>query len=282
MDIYPCTVDDNAWDNNVSMKKLFGPLCSKDIFAHDAKMTEQCRVRDADRSKKRHFETKQARERNETTDDTQDSPGELAKISCTQVDKIAGSVIGEPLPKKIRPGSSTEERTPMRSVTAAQANTTPSTTTSDGTRIGTIKNCLETTVDLKATTSSTKHNSLDCRVDVFSVEKTNHGNVFVEHDRDALVVAQQYVLADSTVDLEQASTTASDSDVDRMESQLSLPDSAFGSEQPVGASTHLPHQQVVNRKEAYKAALGRDGLDWATYSPISSGKVKSEEDLELV
>ena len=267
----------------MSMKRLFGPLCSKDIFTHDAKMTERRRVRDATRSKKRQFDTKQTRVRTETTDDTHSSSGEPAETSRPQLDKNMGSAIGEPLTKKLRPGSSIEERTPMRSSNAAKANTTPSTTTSDGKRIKTVQICLEATVDSEATNSSTKNaNGLEDRVDIFSAEQNDRGYVFAEAARDPVVVTRQYASAGSISHSEEASTTASDSDDDRTESQLSLPDSAFGSEEPLGVSTHLHHQQVVNRKEAYKAALGRDGLDWATYSPISSGKIKSEEDLELV
>jgi hypothetical protein len=37
-DIYPCTVDAANWTPELSMRSLFGHLCSADIFAHDAGM----------------------------------------------------------------------------------------------------------------------------------------------------------------------------------------------------------------------------------------------------
>jgi DNA cross-link repair 1C protein len=37
-DVYPCTVDERTWDTSVSMRTLFGHLCSADIFAHDRVM----------------------------------------------------------------------------------------------------------------------------------------------------------------------------------------------------------------------------------------------------
>ncbi|KAJ9221110.1 hypothetical protein DTO169C6_6496 [Paecilomyces variotii] len=37
-DIYPCTVDPENWSEDVSMARLFGHLCSGDIFSHDEYM----------------------------------------------------------------------------------------------------------------------------------------------------------------------------------------------------------------------------------------------------
>ena len=53
MDIYPCTVDDKAWEYEVSMKALFGHLCSKQIFAHDQDMNKVVEARKIISSKKR-------------------------------------------------------------------------------------------------------------------------------------------------------------------------------------------------------------------------------------
>lgn len=39
-DIYPCTVSSSTWSAEVSMKTLFGDLCSADLFSHDARMYE--------------------------------------------------------------------------------------------------------------------------------------------------------------------------------------------------------------------------------------------------
>jgi DNA cross-link repair 1C protein len=37
-DVYPCTVDADTWDDNVSVESLFGHLCSGGRFAHDNHM----------------------------------------------------------------------------------------------------------------------------------------------------------------------------------------------------------------------------------------------------
>ena len=47
MDIYPCTVDDKSWNHDVSMKFLFGHLCSGQIFAHDQSMIRVIEARDS-------------------------------------------------------------------------------------------------------------------------------------------------------------------------------------------------------------------------------------------
>lgn len=39
-DVFPCTVDEKTWDESVSMKELFGHLCSTKQFVHDRHMRE--------------------------------------------------------------------------------------------------------------------------------------------------------------------------------------------------------------------------------------------------
>ncbi|KAH7344267.1 beta-lactamase-like protein [Pyrenochaeta sp. MPI-SDFR-AT-0127] len=39
IDVVPCTVDEDNWTPVVSMRNLFGELCSGDLFRHDAEMT---------------------------------------------------------------------------------------------------------------------------------------------------------------------------------------------------------------------------------------------------
>lgn len=45
-DLYPCTVDPATWSPQVSMRQLFGHLCSGDAFAHDAYMLALPEVRE--------------------------------------------------------------------------------------------------------------------------------------------------------------------------------------------------------------------------------------------
>ncbi|KAJ5543451.1 hypothetical protein N7461_009454 [Penicillium sp. DV-2018c] len=39
-DVYPCTVDPATWDEHVSIRHLFGHLCSGDVFSHDNHMRQ--------------------------------------------------------------------------------------------------------------------------------------------------------------------------------------------------------------------------------------------------
>ncbi|KAJ5824008.1 DNA repair metallo-beta-lactamase [Penicillium robsamsonii] len=39
-DIYPCTVDPTTWNEDVSIRRLFGHLCSGNIFSHDTHMRQ--------------------------------------------------------------------------------------------------------------------------------------------------------------------------------------------------------------------------------------------------
>ena len=45
LDVYPCTVDELRWSEDVSMKALFGDICSGDWFAHDFEMRQLHRDR---------------------------------------------------------------------------------------------------------------------------------------------------------------------------------------------------------------------------------------------
>ena len=80
-------------------------------------------------------------------------------------------------------------------------------------------------------------------------------------------------------DMEAGSSTESEHD----DSQISLPDSDFKSPQKSAAAEDLQvgDDSMSNRKEAYKAALGRGGREWSTYSPITSSTTGGTEDIEL-
>ncbi|KAF1944625.1 hypothetical protein EJ02DRAFT_371044 [Clathrospora elynae] len=64
IDIFPCTVDDASWTPVVSMRNLFGDLCSKNVFRHDAEMMKLYGVRLA-------FESRVKRDRPDTQRDSQ-------------------------------------------------------------------------------------------------------------------------------------------------------------------------------------------------------------------
>lgn len=49
-DIFPCTVDPARWSEDISMKTLFGDLCSADIWSHDQRMLAMKRIQVAQES----------------------------------------------------------------------------------------------------------------------------------------------------------------------------------------------------------------------------------------
>lgn len=65
------------------------------------------------------------------------------------------------------------------------------------------------------------------------------------------------------------------------ESQLSVSDSAFASQHATNLPRQLPQGRIFKRKEAYKAAIGRGDLDWATYSPFPSSNTEAKQEVEL-
>ncbi|KAL2841396.1 beta-lactamase-like protein [Aspergillus pseudoustus] len=52
-DIYPCTVDPSEWDEDISMQRLFGHLCSDNLFVHDQYMLDITAAERGERSRKR-------------------------------------------------------------------------------------------------------------------------------------------------------------------------------------------------------------------------------------
>lgn len=64
-DIYPCTVDPINWTSALSIRALFGHLCSADLFAHDAEMTDMLE----ERRERMRADKRQRPEDTQTTED---------------------------------------------------------------------------------------------------------------------------------------------------------------------------------------------------------------------
>ena len=62
-DIYPCTVEEQAWTENVSMRTLFGHLCSSTVFRHDEEMRVLLRER-----RENEWPSKKRQKRKDTED----------------------------------------------------------------------------------------------------------------------------------------------------------------------------------------------------------------------
>jgi hypothetical protein len=76
-DIFPCTVDETHWTPDLSMRTLFGDLCTGEKFRHDAAMTETYKARVA-------REGRQKRSREESQMDTQTTEDEPASPTATK------------------------------------------------------------------------------------------------------------------------------------------------------------------------------------------------------
>ncbi|CAO2658095.1 Nn.00g073550.m01.CDS01 [Neocucurbitaria sp. VM-36] len=59
MDVYPCTVDEDNWTPAASMRELFGTLCSRHIFRHDAEMMDLYETNLANRGERKQQEETQ-------------------------------------------------------------------------------------------------------------------------------------------------------------------------------------------------------------------------------
>lgn len=68
-DVIPCTVDEDNWTPAISMRNLFGELCSSHVFRHDTEMMQLYETKLANRtSEKREFEDTQ--ENTQTTSES--------------------------------------------------------------------------------------------------------------------------------------------------------------------------------------------------------------------
>lgn len=70
-DIHPCTVDPSSWNEDVSIQRLFGHLCSGRDFAHDAYMRET--LEDTDDEGNQRARKRARYDENLSTQSTQDS-----------------------------------------------------------------------------------------------------------------------------------------------------------------------------------------------------------------
>ncbi|CAG7918296.1 unnamed protein product [Penicillium olsonii] len=68
-DLYPCTVDSAKWNENVSMERLFGHLCSDRRFSHDTHMRQikEDEIRDSRPTKRARYDTDPSNESSQET-----------------------------------------------------------------------------------------------------------------------------------------------------------------------------------------------------------------------
>lgn len=69
-DIYPCTANKETWDTSVSMRSLFGHLCSGDNFVHDAEMLPLFEERQRHKDTQESLRTEETRSTQNSMDET--------------------------------------------------------------------------------------------------------------------------------------------------------------------------------------------------------------------
>ncbi|MCJ1394178.1 Protein artemis [Xylographa bjoerkii] len=136
MDIYPCTVDDKTWDQDVSMKVLFGRLCSEQIFAHDKDMIKAVEARDSTTVTKWHAHQR-------PSSDPKEGKYTSTPKSIGTSSRVASDELSSPVYKKPRTTSCNGIK-PVQSLSKAPPiETNSSTATSGEKRVRAIKASFE-------------------------------------------------------------------------------------------------------------------------------------------
>ncbi|KAL5389542.1 hypothetical protein DPSP01_002438 [Paraphaeosphaeria sporulosa] len=106
-DVFPCTVNENKWDPELSMRYLFGPFCSGDTFRHD---TEMMKIYEA----RLEQESYERRVQSESQSETQSSRGGTASPHANHhtISKLDGEGEDEGVGSDGRTGDSGAFRAP--------------------------------------------------------------------------------------------------------------------------------------------------------------------------
>ncbi|KAJ9646407.1 hypothetical protein H2199_002456 [Coniosporium tulheliwenetii] len=90
-DVYPCTVDYANWNSSLSMRTLFGHLCSGDVFAHDELMHELLAEREEESgARKRKRGDGSATPENQDSETEDESPVTQIRITSPRPAVISG------------------------------------------------------------------------------------------------------------------------------------------------------------------------------------------------
>ena len=249
------------------MESLFGHLCSTRSFAHDQEMKafkknqgiskEGSRLSKAtyvDATETPSSELTETTDRDHSNHFTDQIPDIVDQLTFEQKDMQYYSV------KRPRLSNLTEDTTEESKSTEVVSITDASTDKSLGRRIQAIKKSFdeECYADLVRSVVSSANTTSAPLIDMALANSTTSG---------------------SDVQYETALDDTESESSDDEETQLSLPDSAFDSQQTRSGEPVDSRAKIQQRKQAYKAAKSFDGREWAAYSPISSNPSYLEEEL---
>ncbi|KAJ5326577.1 DNA repair metallo-beta-lactamase [Penicillium brevicompactum] len=102
-DLYPCTVDSEKWNDDVSMERLFGHLCSGNVFSHDIRMRQTVEDQGSDSrpTKRARYDTQAS------TQSSQETSINLSYIDTGAIDRNHQNRIED---QEHRPGRSEAAR----------------------------------------------------------------------------------------------------------------------------------------------------------------------------
>ncbi|PGH29633.1 hypothetical protein GX50_07616 [[Emmonsia] crescens] len=298
-DILPCTVDAATWNEDVSMRTLFGHLCSGTNFSHDEFMRRSVKRGDDRPHKRRRMGSDSSSTRHSTQHTDSDilfiQENELPPIvpSTAITSRRSNSDSGRLLEMQtqqndIYPGAAAISQQTSQDTSPESLNNTSSQSSSLTSQIIAIKRSLKEKqlnheLDFHITSS---FSDLDNETG-YSSQRTSQTQSQPQNIKSlSLPASQQRPTQD---DDSQTPTGAHNYANGNMqtgnpsdeESTLSLSPSAFDSQRTTTTSS-TPSTRKKQRIAAYHAARNGTYEAWSSfYSPISAGNNHTEEEVEL-
>ena len=273
-DVYPCTVDEETWQQEMSIENLFGHLCSSDIFIHDQEMQKRVKQTNLKRSREDSQLVSTTRDSSES-DDTNTSDQEQHQANKNHISPNTFSNIGihhtDRRGSKRRRGFASNETLERESVGLRKQD------------LRDLRQSLEGQVlEVKADIALPAHKRNDSAE---LPERTQPGTISQSETSSPSRTSEDddrkaggFLLSDLATP-EEASDSTPDSQF-RRETQLSLADTAFESQSPQKQGTGRDVDRLRHRREAYKAAKRRIG-SWEAGDIITSFGSHYEEEIEL-
>ncbi|ODH33671.1 hypothetical protein ACO22_03289 [Paracoccidioides brasiliensis] len=267
-DIISCTADVATWDEDVSMRTLFGHLCSGTDFTHDKLMREYVQ-RDSRRSRKRmRLESNTSSQHHSTQQtDSYIEENELPPITPSTAIEAREPDSDSPSLREMQ----SQHNNTLPEVSAAAFQETLQDIISQDTTDGADTQS-STNSQILAIKLALKEKHLNRELD-FHVE-SSFSDLENEDDDTSQETSQSYhtPTRNNNRDRDQ---DPSDTPSDRV-STCSLSSSAFGSLQTITSS------RTRCRMTAYRAARSGTYEAWTSFgSPVSAGNNHTEEEAEL-
>ena len=261
LDVYPCTVDNESWSEEIGMQALFGHLCSGTTFAHDQEM-KMLAARRAASENDGGGDNSQKTASNQSIVDFHASQGEDID------DMKSGRTSLRPAPHLDEAGG--VYRPPKRQRTSPV----------DSLKLGTPDLAQQQIYNIRQ--SFENHLERGARVsDADRLGKTQdkpteskHADLRLSNDRAGEFLLSEMVRSPSA-------GVAAKSTQSSPETQITISDTAFDSQSPLRANHEDESGKVQRRKEAYKAAKELRGTWEKNCSLVASFDGHCEEELEL-